>query len=173
MSQWRKLQNFLPLKILHSRRQSRDKKPRGQIKCLVYYKVKTHIKKKRRARWEKSDMPAEEMVVRVDLCESVLWISEGRGFQLAQRTSAKDPSQECGWHIQGTARQTSLVLQWLRLSVQGAQVQSLVGELRSHMPRGVAKKTKHWVHLYNPAQSPHFKISWCADLNSMLLLFSC
>ena len=32
---------------------------------------------------------------------------------------------------------TSLVVQWLRihLAVQGTRVQSLVGELRSHMPR--------------------------------------
>ena len=33
---------------------------------------------------------------------------------------------------------TSLVVQWLRicLPMQGTQVQSQVGELRSHMPRG-------------------------------------
>ena len=33
---------------------------------------------------------------------------------------------------------TSLVVQWLRilLPMQGMQVQSLVGELRSHMPQG-------------------------------------
>ena len=33
---------------------------------------------------------------------------------------------------------TSLVVQWLRihLPMQGTQVQSLVWELRSHMPRG-------------------------------------
>ena len=33
---------------------------------------------------------------------------------------------------------TPLVVQWLRirLPMQGTQVQSLVGELRSHMPRG-------------------------------------
>ena len=38
---------------------------------------------------------------------------------------------------------TSLVVQWLRhrLPMQGVQVQSLVGELRSHMPR--AKEPKH------------------------------
>ena len=37
---------------------------------------------------------------------------------------------------------TSLVVQWLRphLPMQGMKVQSLVGELRSHMPRG--QKTK-------------------------------
>ena len=33
---------------------------------------------------------------------------------------------------------TSLVVQWLRISlpVQGTRVRSLVGELRSHLPRG-------------------------------------
>ena len=33
---------------------------------------------------------------------------------------------------------TSLVVQWLRihLSMQGTRVRSLLGELRSHMPRG-------------------------------------
>ena len=38
---------------------------------------------------------------------------------------------------------TSLAVQWLRLrlSLQGVRVQSLVGELRSHMPQ--AKKIKH------------------------------
>ena len=37
---------------------------------------------------------------------------------------------------------TSLVSQWLRVhaSKEGAQVQSLVGELRSHMPRGHGQK---------------------------------
>ena len=38
---------------------------------------------------------------------------------------------------------TSLAVQWLRLHalpIQGVCVQSLVGELRSHMPLGVAKK---------------------------------
>ena len=39
---------------------------------------------------------------------------------------------------------TSPVVQWLRihLPIQGAWVQSLVGELRSHMPRSTAKKKK-------------------------------
>ena len=39
---------------------------------------------------------------------------------------------------QKTARGTSLVVQWLglRLPMQRVQVQSLVGELGSHMPRG-------------------------------------
>ena len=39
---------------------------------------------------------------------------------------------------------TSLVVQWLRLQlpVQGVGVQSLIQELRSHMPH-MAKKTKH------------------------------
>ena len=38
--------------------------------------------------------------------------------------------------------ETSLVVQWLRtrLPLQGTQVPSLVGELRFHMPHGVAKK---------------------------------
>ena len=38
--------------------------------------------------------------------------------------------------------ETSLVVQWLgiRLAVQEMQVQSLVGELRSHMPRGSCGK---------------------------------
>ena len=43
-------------------------------------------------------------------------------------------------------RATSLVVQWLRilLAVQGTQVRSLVGELRSHMqhPRVTTKATK-------------------------------
>ena len=40
---------------------------------------------------------------------------------------------------------TSLVVQWLRLHlpVQGVQVQSLVGELRSHMPQGQKTKTSN------------------------------
>ena len=39
---------------------------------------------------------------------------------------------------------TSLVVQWLRLraSNAGAQVRSLVGEQRSHMLQGAAKKVK-------------------------------
>ena len=39
---------------------------------------------------------------------------------------------------------TSLVVQWLRfeLPMQGAQVQSLNGELRSHMTHSMAKKLK-------------------------------
>ena len=39
---------------------------------------------------------------------------------------------------------TSLVVQWLRLcaSTAGAQVRSLVGELRSHMPLCMAKGKK-------------------------------
>ena len=38
---------------------------------------------------------------------------------------------------------TSLLVQWLRLRLpmQGVRVQSLVGELRSHMPRGQKTKT--------------------------------
>ena len=46
----------------------------------------------------------------------------------------------------------SLVVQWLRLyaSTAGGRVWSLVGELRSHMPRSVAKKTnKKHRHLPN------------------------
>ena len=38
---------------------------------------------------------------------------------------------------------TSLAVQWLRLHalpIQGVCIRSLVGELRSHMPLGVAKK---------------------------------
>ena len=40
---------------------------------------------------------------------------------------------------------TSLVVQWLRLHlpVQGGQVQSLVGELRSHIPQGQKTKTSN------------------------------
>ena len=40
---------------------------------------------------------------------------------------------------------TSLVVQWFRLHlpVQGEQVQSLVGELRSHMPQGQKTKTQN------------------------------
>ena len=39
---------------------------------------------------------------------------------------------------------TSLAVQWLSSlhPLEGARVQSLVGELRSHMPWGVAKKRK-------------------------------
>ena len=39
---------------------------------------------------------------------------------------------------------TSLAVQWLRLraSNAGVRVQSLLGELRSHMLRGMAKKNK-------------------------------
>ena len=33
------------------------------------------------------------------------------------------------------------------LPLQGTRVQSLVGELRSHMPHGMAKKTKQNIHL--------------------------
>ena len=38
---------------------------------------------------------------------------------------------------------TSLVVQWIRLHLpmQGVRVQSLVGELRSHVPRGQKTKT--------------------------------
>ena len=38
---------------------------------------------------------------------------------------------------------TSLAVQWLRfhLPMKGVQVQSLVGELRSHMPQGQKTKT--------------------------------
>ena len=38
----------------------------------------------------------------------------------------------------------SLAVQWLGLQAftAGAQVQSLVGELRSHKPQGMAEKTK-------------------------------
>ena len=57
---------------------------------------------------------------------------------------------------------TSLEVQWVRLHTlptQGAQVQSLVGELRSHMPSGIVKnrkkksasiletKAKHFLHV--------------------------
>ena len=37
------------------------------------------------------------------------------------------------------------MVQWLRLRLpkQGVQVRSLVGELRSHMPRGQKTKTKN------------------------------
>ena len=38
---------------------------------------------------------------------------------------------------------TSLAVQWLRLCTLGAQVQYLVGELRFHMLRSVAKKTQN------------------------------
>ena len=40
-------------------------------------------------------------------------------------------------------RGASLAVQWLRLCLpmQGVQVQSLVGQLRSHMPRGQKTKT--------------------------------
>ena len=45
---------------------------------------------------------------------------------------------------QDESQGTSLVLQWLKLraskDAKGAWVQSLVRELRSHMPWGVAKK---------------------------------
>ena len=40
---------------------------------------------------------------------------------------------------------TSLAVQWLRLHtlpMQGAWIQSLVGEIRSHKPHGMAKKKK-------------------------------
>ena len=38
---------------------------------------------------------------------------------------------------------TSLAVQWLRLHfpMQGVRIQSLVGELRSHMPHGQKTKT--------------------------------
>ena len=40
---------------------------------------------------------------------------------------------------------TYLVVQWLRihLAMQGTPVQSLVGELRSHIPQGITKPTRH------------------------------
>ena len=58
---------------------------------------------------------------------------------------------QCGWgqgpvyHHQAVSYTgTSLMVQWLRLCfpMQGAQVQSLVRELRSHMLNHVAKKKK-------------------------------
>ena len=44
-----------------------------------------------------------------------------------------------------TQRGTLLAVQWLRLHLpmQGVWVQSLVRELRSHMPRGQKKLPKH------------------------------
>ena len=49
-------------------------------------------------------------------------------------------------HCQITIKEflgTSLAVQWLglHLPIQGVLVQSLVGELRSHMPRGQKNKT--------------------------------
>ena len=48
--------------------------------------------------------------------------------------------QPCGLGVSGT----SLVVQWLRLCLlmQGVGVQSLVEELRSHRPLGMAKEKK-------------------------------
>ena len=42
-------------------------------------------------------------------------------------------------------KRTSLDVQWLRprLPMQGVQVRSLVGEQRSHMPRGQKKETQN------------------------------
>ena len=69
-----------------------DKKQRGQTKCLEYYKVKTHIRKKSRAEWGKSDVPAEETVGRVDLCKSDLWMNIWReSIPLGAKDSCKSP----------------------------------------------------------------------------------
>ena len=50
---------------------------------------------------------------------------------------------------------TSLAVQWLRLRLpmQGVQVQSLVGERRSHMPCGQKAKQKQYCNKFNK----HFK----------------
>ena len=47
--------------------------------------------------------------------------------------------------LKTAARGLSLAVQWLRLHTcnAGAQVRSLVRELRSHMPRGTAKLTNN------------------------------
>ena len=34
---------------------------------------------------------------------------------------------------------------WLRLPLKGVQIQSLVGELRSHMPHDMARKFKFFI----------------------------
>ena len=54
---------------------------------------------------------------------------------------AEGKSEERDWN---SPPGTSLVVQWLRLHfpIQGVQVQSLVGELRSHKPLGQKAKTK-------------------------------
>ena len=43
-------------------------------------------------------------------------------------------------HVYRDERGNSLAVQWLALPLQGAQVRSLVRELRSHMPHSMAKK---------------------------------
>ena len=57
---------------------------------------------------------------------------------------------------------TSLVVQWLRLRlpIQGVQVRSLVGNLRSHMPRSQkTKKQKQYCNKFNKdfKNGPHQK----------------
>ena len=54
---------------------------------------------------------------------------------------AEGKSEERDWN---SPPGTSLVVQWLRLhfTIEGVQVQSLVGELRSHKPLGQKAKTK-------------------------------
>ena len=49
------------------------------------------------------------------------------------------PSKDLKQGMTSMHLETSLVVQWLRicLPVQGMWVQSLVGELRSHMPRSI------------------------------------
>ena len=63
--------------------------------------------------------------------------------QIYERTNKRHAGKKFkpNIHLKGDPR-TSLVVQWLRLytSTAGAQVQSLVGDLRSHLLRGAAKK---------------------------------
>ena len=56
----------------------------------------------------------------------------------------KEPDNKAFKALKKGLMGTSLAVQWLRLcaSNAGAEVQSLVGKLRSHMPCGAAKKNK-------------------------------
>ena len=72
-------------------------------------------------------------------------VGEPRKSRTGRLQIVLDPRQLEGLlFFQKKFSRTSPVVQWLRLhaSTAGAQVRSLVWEIRSRMPRGVAKKTK-------------------------------
>ena len=55
---------------------------------------------------------------------------------------------------------TSLVVQWLRLSMQGVWVWFLVGDLRSHMPcsqKNQNKEQKQYCNKFNTFKTVHIK----------------
>ena len=76
----------------------------------------------------------------------------GDHVELVTRVGKKSIQISALQWTQESALGTSLVAQRLKRGVplQGAQVQSLVGELRSHMPCGVAKNLKKKKKNNNP-----------------------